>query len=60
MYLNGMGLRGTERVTEIHHTLLEPPNALNLTQIAKVVGYRGTVQRWLASYRNEGKTRWIN
>jgi transposase len=35
--------------------LLKLPKALNVSQIAKVVGkHRGTVQRWLASYRDEG------
>jgi transposase len=42
-----------ERLQVIY--LLKLPDALNISQIAKVVGkHRGTVQRWLASYRVQG------
>lgn len=35
--------------------LLKLPEALSISQIAKVIGlHRGTVQRWLAIYRDQG------
>ena len=46
-------LKRKERLQALY--LLKLPNTLSISQIAKVVGkHRGTVQRWLALYRNEG------
>ncbi len=46
-------LKLKERLQALY--LLKLPDALNISQIALVVGkHRGTVQRWLALYRNEG------
>jgi transposase len=49
-------LKLKERLQALY--LLKLPDALSVSQIAKVVGkHRGTVQRWLALYRNEGLNR---
>lgn len=46
-------LKLKERLQALY--LLKLTDALSISQIAKVVGkHRGTVQRWLALYRNEG------
>jgi transposase-like protein len=37
--------------------LLKQPNAMSISEIAKVVGRnRGSVQRWLSQYRSNGLT----